>query len=392
MNDTTQIVRHSFNLLKNYCEKEGFKGWDPYDGLNSKIFKNSFLNHWEPARLAWIQLFKKNPANLRALVAVPKEYNPKALGLFLTGYCNLYKIGEKHPGQILLFINHLEKLRSDSWSGSCWGYNFDWQARAFYHPKYTPTIVATSFISSALLDAYEITGEARCFEMAKSSCDFILKDLNRHYDEAGNFCFSYSPVDKAQVFNASLLGARLLARIYSITKDKILAEEAGKAVRYCIKQQNQDGSWVYGKLPHHQWIDSFHTGYNLECLSDYINFTGDESIKIQLNAGMKFYLENFFTRDGIPKYYNNSFYPVDIHAPAQLIATLFRLDLLEQNRELAEKVLVWTIHAMQNKKRGYFYYQKTPLFINKIPYMRWAQAWMFYALSFYLLKFHPKNS
>ena len=26
----------SFKKLKQYCEDEGFKGWDPYDGLNSK--------------------------------------------------------------------------------------------------------------------------------------------------------------------------------------------------------------------------------------------------------------------------------------------------------------------------------------------------------------------
>ena len=29
----------SFLKLKAYCEKEQYKGWDPYDGLNSKVFK-----------------------------------------------------------------------------------------------------------------------------------------------------------------------------------------------------------------------------------------------------------------------------------------------------------------------------------------------------------------
>ena len=32
-------VINSFRLLKEYCENEGFKGWDPYDGLNSKVFQ-----------------------------------------------------------------------------------------------------------------------------------------------------------------------------------------------------------------------------------------------------------------------------------------------------------------------------------------------------------------
>ena len=36
MND---LVTESFIKLKNYCEEENFKGWDPYDGLNSRFFQ-----------------------------------------------------------------------------------------------------------------------------------------------------------------------------------------------------------------------------------------------------------------------------------------------------------------------------------------------------------------
>ena len=36
-------VRESFNKLKAYCEKEDFKGWDPYDGLNSWIIQKTVL-------------------------------------------------------------------------------------------------------------------------------------------------------------------------------------------------------------------------------------------------------------------------------------------------------------------------------------------------------------
>ena len=86
------IIEESFLKLKNYCEEEDFKGWDPYDGLNSKVFKSLQLDKVRFFRLAWIQLFKRNPLNLRSFLGVPKEYNPKGLGLFLTGYTNLYKI------------------------------------------------------------------------------------------------------------------------------------------------------------------------------------------------------------------------------------------------------------------------------------------------------------
>ena len=145
----------SFIKLKKYCESEDFKGWDPYDGLNSSFFQASPLKKWSFARLAWIQAFKRNPINLRSLLLVPKQHNAKGIGLFLEGYCNLYQITESgdttfgDKKEILKQINYLSDLlidiKTDGYSGACWGYNFDWQNRVFYQPRYTPTIVATSF-------------------------------------------------------------------------------------------------------------------------------------------------------------------------------------------------------------------------------------------------------
>lgn len=387
-----ELIQQSFLRLKNYCEKENFKGWDPYDGLNSRLFNASPLVLFRLPRLAWIQLFKKNPVNFRNIFLVPKGYNPKALGLFLTGYCNLYKISpdENYHKTINFLIEKLFELQSKGWSGACWGYNFPWQSRTFFHPKYTPTVVVTSFVANALLDAYEITGDKKLLETARSSCDFILKDLNRTYSETGDYCFSYSPLDKTQVFNASLLGSRLLARVYKITGEQPLFEAARKSVNYCISFQREDGSWLYGTLPHHHWIDSFHTGFNLECISDYINYTGDNSFRQHLLKGKQYYLEVFFTPDGVPKYYNTSIYPVDIHCSAQLFSTLFRLGILQQEKEVAETVLAWTIKHMQDQSNGYFYYQEHRWVTLRIPYMRWSQAWMFYAMTFYLSEFHPE--
>ena len=87
-------VINSFRLLKEYCENEGFKGWDPYDGLNSKVFQAlPFLKKSAICRLVVIQGFKRCPVNLRRLALVPKEYNAKGIGLFLSGYCNLTLTG-----------------------------------------------------------------------------------------------------------------------------------------------------------------------------------------------------------------------------------------------------------------------------------------------------------
>lgn len=377
----------SFKLLHKFCKKEAYKGYDPYDGLNSTLFQSlPLVSKNRYAKLAWIQFFKRFPYNLRPLVGVEKEYNPKALGLFLSSYCNLYRLdpSEENIEKIKFFSRKIFDHQNPDWSGSCWGYNFDWQARAFFQPKNTPTVVASTFIGCALLDAYDILKDEKLLSTARSTCDFILNDLNRNYDSQGNFAFSYSPLDKSVVFNASLLGARLLSRVYSYTNESLLIEEAKKAVSFCCNHQKEDGSWSYGTYDFHQWVDNFHTGYNLECIYDYQFYSGDHSFKEHIEKGYQYYINTFFTSVGIPKYYNNSIYPIDIHTTSQLVVTAAKLGRFYKDKEIIEKVMDWTITNMQSKK-GYFYFQKKKLISSKIPYMRWAQAWMFYAFSIYFL-------
>lgn len=139
------LIPH-FVALKAYCEREDFKGWDPYDGLNSKVFQAlPLLKKSAVCRLVVIQGFKRCPINLRKFALVPKEYNAKGIGLFLSGYCNLYHVVNKHPEwseilgtpeEIKNRINELSELlislQSKGYSGACWGYNFDWQARRLF--------------------------------------------------------------------------------------------------------------------------------------------------------------------------------------------------------------------------------------------------------------------
>jgi hypothetical protein len=386
LKDTTQHIKSSFLDLLYYCKEEQFKGYDPYDGLNSRFFQSlPFIPKSRFCRLVWIQFFKRSPLNLRKWVGIDPEYNPKAVGLFLSTYCVMYK-RERKPEQmekILLFIQLLEELETKGYSGACWGYNFDWESRAFFQPKFTPTIVASTFIANSILDAYEITGDKKLLSKARSTCDFIQKDLNRTTFNDKEFAFSYSPLDKSIVYNASLLGAKLLARVYAHTGEPHLLDDASAVVTYCCNQQKADGSWSYGTLPFHQWIDNFHTGYNLECLSDYTKYSGDQRFLPFIKKGFDYYIHHFFTKEGIAKYYNNSIYPIDIHAPAQLMITLEKLGLLNEHRALLDKVLQWTIVHMQDKK-GYFYYQIGKRYRSKIPYMRWSQAWMLLTFVKYL--------
>lgn len=384
MND---IALASFDKLRAYCEKENFQGWDPYDGLNSSLFQRiPLLPKNRLARLVWIQALKKMPLNFRPMLGIKKGHNPKGLALFISGYSVLagnYIPKNEATEKIDELAGLLLALRTEGFSGSCWGYNFDWESKAFYQAKFTPTIVATTYAANALIDAYLVTNNDLYLREAVSAKEFIIKDLKRTYLANGNFAFSYSPFDQTSVFNASLLGARLLSRIYSITGEIELKQLAEKAIGYGVDFQNADGSWFYSPLPFHQWIDNFHTGFNLECISDYATFTGDSKFNESFDKGMSYYLRTFFDAEGRSKYYNNNLFPIDIHAPSQLIITLSKSRLFRQNQALIDRVLGWTIKHMQSP-HGYFYYQKRRFYTNRIAYMRWSQAWIFYGLAHYL--------
>lgn len=394
-----QKVIDSFRLLREYCEREGFKGWDPYDGLNSKVFQAlPFLKKSALCRLVVIQGFKRSPINLRRIALVPKEYNAKGIGLFLSGYCNLYNAVKANPklaeslgsaDSLKSQINELAKLlislQSKGYSGACWGYNFDWQARRlFLFPKFTPTVVATNFCATALMESFEITGEKKYLEIALSAANFVIKDLHRS-DYKDGFLFSYSPLQgNDTVFNASLLGSRLLSFCYKYTGNEEYRKLAEQSIKACCAGQKENGAWVYGMLPVQSWVDSFHTGYNLDALIAYQEQTGDDKYNKYIEKGFEYYIQNFFEADGTPKYYDNRTYPIDIHCPGQLLVTLARLHKTEEYKNIAEKVINWTIRNMQDKK-GYFYYQLKPGVSSKISYMRWSNAFMFNALSHYIL-------
>jgi rhamnogalacturonyl hydrolase YesR len=380
-------VEKALPALYSYCKNENWVGYDPYDALNSKIFRTLPFKHHKHFRLLYLQFNKKSMINFRPLLIIRKGRNPKGIGLFLFSILSLYK-KDKDKQQLDLieqFVKWLKEDVSPGYSGDCWGYNFDWQSRAFFLPKDTPTAVNTSFIVRAFLKAHEVMGKKEYLKIARSSCDFILNDLNR-LEENDTICFSYSPIDHYFVHNATALASSLLAGVYAKTGENELAEVAKQSITYVVRHQNDDGSWYYGedKTARRVGIDNFHTGFILESLKVYAEATGDNDCTGPLRRGVTFYQDNFFLADGAPKYYHNKTYPLDIHGAAQAVVTLVRLKDLGADMGLCERIVTWMIENMQDEK-GYFYYQKGRFFTNKIPYMRWAQAWAFRALTDYYL-------
>lgn len=381
-------INKSFVKLKEALEDKPlemrFKGYDPFDGLNSPLISRTLLGRSRVVRLIWVQFFKRSPINFRKIVGIKKSENPQALAIFLSSYCHLYN-AEKNP-EHLTTIEFLAQKIIDSqkkgWSGACWGYPFDWQARAFFQSKNTPLVIPTNYCFNALLDAYEVTRNDTYKDTALTSAEFVINDLNRT-EKDNSICFSYSPTDKSVVYNASLMAGQILARSYYYNNNSLYKETALASVKFCINQQKANGSWSYGQSSFHQWIDSFHTAYNLICLTDYANYCNDNQFSTQIERGLRYYLDTFFDKDGFSKYYSDTKYPLDINNAAQLLILLGKMNILDKFENLIDLVMKFTIDKLQNEK-GWFHYQINQLFTNRIIYLRWSNSWMFYALSIHL--------
>lgn len=379
MTSAEESAINGLSKLQAYIEKNNYRGYDPYDGLMSPFFKLPILKSNKLIRFGTQQLVKRLPFNVRPLLLVPKGYNPVTLGLCIQGYAYLSlaepENQDKHVKLIQKLADDLIALKSKGYSGLCWGYDFDWEARYAKMPAFMPTVVATGIISNALFIAYQITKQESLAEMVTSCADFVIKDLNRT-ELNGNICFSYGPDDEQQVFNASMKGVRVLAQAYSITKDKSFIELAESAVKFVVNQQDEDGGWAYSLSKVGGWTDNYHTGYVLDCLEEFQRLSEIDSYNESLKKGYQFYLNHFITAEGIPKFYHNNIYPVDCTSASQTILTTLRFS----DVQLATKVANWMIGNMQ-KKNGSFAFRKYKHYTEKTSFMRWSDAWMFAALA-----------
>jgi hypothetical protein len=375
-----QVRQVTYKLLA-YCLANDWAGYDPYDALNSRLFKALPFLNFRLARLALIQGVKRCPLNLRPLLLVPKTPNPKGIALFLS---SLVRLSKSNPGEIAGLIEPLAEkllsLRSPDRKEHCWGYNFDWQQRFVLVPKASPNIICSTFAANALLDAHERTPNPAWLEAAVSTAEFILNDLFWRESDS-KACFSYTLAGRTEVHNANLLGAAFLCRIGRTTGDRKYLEPALEAARFSVSCQNANGSWVYGEAPTQGWIDNFHTGFNLVALRRIRAFAQTEEFDPSIRRGFEFFKSHFFREDGAPRYYSDATYPIDIHSAAQSIITLVEFaDPAGDELRLAYKVLDWAVANMRDK-RGFFHYQKHLHYAVRTPFMRWSQAWMLLALA-----------
>jgi hypothetical protein len=384
VNDKWSMI-NVYDELFAWCEREQFSGYDPFDGLNSRIFQALPFKNFAIARLMWLQTIKRSPVNLRKVLLIDKGVNSKGVALFALAELSRFRAtnDESHQINAQNLLEKLSSLKIEIQNRTAFGYNFDWQSRAFFAPLGTPTIVPTAFAARAFIEAYELFKDENYLKTAQEICEFICADLNRPFESGDEICFSYTPLDESVIYNASLLAGETLVAVGTIINNQNYLKLAAKSARYVARRQQENGAWAYGSKLRHRWIDNFHTAYILlslyrlqKLIPDLQNET-ENSIK----TGLDFWLENFFLDNGTPKYFDKQTFPIDIHSAAAAIIALCELNNFDNRCLLqAEKVAQWTIENMRDTE-GFFYYQKRKFTTVNFPFIRWSQAWMAYALA-----------
>ncbi len=379
-----KIKEISAHVLSN-STIDSFKGYDPFDGLNSTFFKLMPLLKKGLFGLAWIQFHKRSFINFRPLMAIPKGRNPKGIALFILGMLEDYRRTKDD-----LYLNEAQELadwlltqQSDKtvWKHACWGYHFDWNARAFFVPKGKPNVITTVYVAQALYALGKQTHNQQYIDVAFDAANFIVNTL---YTEADNRqFFAYIPDEKAFVHNASLWAAAWVAFVGKKTANEKFKQLALAVARQSIAEQTTAGAWVYGAREHHQFIDGFHTGYNLEALNIIGNALETKEFDASINLGLAYYKRELITEDGIAKYYHHNLYPLDMHSVTQAIITLIKVGGTEEDFTLASKVANKAIDTLYMPQKKRFVYQRNRYFTNRINYMRWTQAWVYYSFAMY---------
>ncbi len=242
----------------------------------------------------------------------------------------------------------------------------------------------------AFLGLYDNTKKQKYLDVAHSIAQFVSKDIKEIPVSKVSSACSYSPLDSSKVMNASAYRANVLMEAYNRFGMSEFKEKAVKNINFVLENQRLDGSWLYAiENPHNAFIDNFHTCLVLKNLYKANVYLRSNEIHDAIIKGYNFYRKNLFTKSDIPR-------PYAILKRMQLVKTemydyaegislgILLKDTIPEAFSLAKKLA----------KDVYLFFQLTDgHFVSRIyrgglrnivPYIRWPQAQMFYALTVFL--------
>jgi len=381
-----ELIEKRLHELEKHFEKNLSFSYDPYDGLNTPLrkllFKNKFLER------LWLQFVRLFPFNIRILFGIKKIIHTKTISDLLSASCLLYgkTNNELYFNKASGFYSLLKNRSIKEKNGIGWGLNFYFTTRFVQADDKTTNLFQIVNALNALLDFYEVLKKKNSLEkcselkeLIEKALNFILRDLG--FKESNDvIIWNYWKNLESPIFNVNALMAGFLSRYQKVFSITSYNKYISKTIEFLKQGQNKDGSWYYSADSKAKFIDGFHTGYILEGLS-LAKLNGIKMDDIFFDKAVNYYLQNLFTPDALPKYYNNNIYPIDGQNFAQALQTLHFLNKLSiVTFRYIEKVLKKSDSILWNEN-GYYNAMKTKLFIYKTPMDRWVNTPMYLSLA-----------
>ncbi len=376
-----------FAKMYEWVKRENYVGYDPYDwGISP-------LSHKLPYHLNLLmsQLNLYSPLNLRKIFKIKKGTSNKSLALFAQAYLKYYRVSKdaKFLNEASKVLELLEENSIPVGKGIGWAsYYFPFIRKNHMLSPDQVDIIATSEALKAYSLVYKIFKDEKYREVAGAIVTLIHSKFLGEY--SGDVYIKYFPGEREKiVFNVSgLVLSAFSEYLKYVEKREDIINLGTSLFEFLAKYQDRSGVWPYSYFPKerrfHYQID-YHQGFIIDGLVNFYPFVNDKDNRYLqvIKKGVNYYKNYQFDPGGFSYYRVPRKYPVDIHNQAQGIITFSNLyDKFgdEEYLNFAWKIARWTIENMRDPS-GYFYTHKWPIITNKIPYIRWSQAWMMLALA-----------
>ena len=398
-----------------WLDRHGYASFDPYDIWGTRY-----------GRLARRLYYQKHPAGviLTAPVLLMEILCPSLRGLFVKkdryptadaqlalAFLNLHEASQNprrtngdrafHAplapaagpwlAKAKSLADDLLKQSVPGYRGYCWGYPFHWQNVRFLMPKCTPHIAATPYCYEAFTRLFDLTGEKRYAEVARSIVAFVSENLHDTPTGRDAAASSYTPFDEGQVVNASAYRAFVLFDAARRFQNEAIQAQAWKNLRFILQNQRADGSWLYAiDNSAEGFIDHFHTCFVLKNLHKLNRHLQSPEVRRAVERGYAWYRRALFDEQDNPKTYAVAPRLETVRLEMYNVAEAITLGALLKDDTpeafvLAHRLATRLVRCYQLRAGHWVTRVYVGGIRHTVPFLRWPQSQLFLALSNLLL-------
>ncbi len=398
--DALWPILHAFLA---WLEKTGYESYDPYDLWSTRFGVQArrlyYANTWLGLPfIAPVILLDTLIPSSRSLFVKKQRFAIADAHLALA-FLNLYQTtGEEHYRlKATDLCDDMLQTSATGYHGHGWGYPFDWQACDRFMPRNTPFSTTTPYCFEAFLSLFNTTQDTRYLQVAESITRFLCEDLNDTPTSETAAACSYSPIDRLKIVNASAYRAFVLFEASASTGIGDCRPQAQRNLNFVLQSQREDGSWLYAMdSPAEAFIDHFHTCFVLKNLYKLNRHLHSIEVEQAIHRGYAYYRRELFDTDGMPKSFaiepRTQIARLELYNVAEAIALGV---LLQQEIPDAFEVAVQLASQV-----GQHYQLRDGHFVTRVyvgglkhtlPFIRWSQAQLFYALTTLLVAVAAKE-